>query len=172
MSYILREKFRPPSETLYLTEPFRAIFELATLHLSEPWLNSLKGGDGHPVLVIPGFTAGDRSTALLRHFLSRLGYPPCGHLINLVFAGNHRDRVEKAAAGSAGQLGQISSQLQVLGPAPCLLARLRGKWRCQILLRAASRNELRRALPLVERIEQELPSGIVLAVDVDPVDMF
>ena len=78
MSYELREKFRPPSEALYLTEPFRAMFELGTLHLSETWLNSLQGGDRHPVLVIPGFTAGDRSTAVLRHFLSTLGYLPCG----------------------------------------------------------------------------------------------
>jgi hypothetical protein len=52
MSYELKEKFRPPSETLYLTEPFRAIFELGTLPFYEPWLNTLRGGDGHPVLVI------------------------------------------------------------------------------------------------------------------------
>jgi len=78
MNYVLREKYRPPSEALYLTEPLRAGLELGTLHLAEPWLNSLRGGDGHPVLVIPGFTAGDRSTSVLRNFLSSLGYLPCG----------------------------------------------------------------------------------------------
>lgn len=31
-------------------------------------------GDGHRVLVIPGFMAGDRSTAVLRRFIDRLGY--------------------------------------------------------------------------------------------------
>ena len=31
-------------------------------------------GDGHPVLVLPGFTAGDGSTLPLRRFLTRLGY--------------------------------------------------------------------------------------------------
>jgi hypothetical protein len=45
MSYVLKEKFRPPSQALNVTEPFRAMFELGTLHLSEPWLNSLRGGD-------------------------------------------------------------------------------------------------------------------------------
>ena len=46
MSYVLKERFREPSEALYLTEPIRAIFELGTLPLYEPWLNSLRGGDG------------------------------------------------------------------------------------------------------------------------------
>jgi pimeloyl-ACP methyl ester carboxylesterase len=78
MNLVLKEKFRPPSEILNLVEPFRAMIELGTLHLSETWLNSLMGGDGHPVLVIPGFTAGDRSTVVLRKFLSSLGYLSCG----------------------------------------------------------------------------------------------
>jgi pimeloyl-ACP methyl ester carboxylesterase len=78
VKHILRERFRQPSEVLYLTEPLRAFVELGTLHLFEPWLNTVRGGDGHPVLVIPGFTAGDRSTTVLRQFLSLLGYLPCG----------------------------------------------------------------------------------------------
>ncbi len=78
MSYVLKEKFRPPSSLLYMTEPLRAMMDLGALHLSEHWLSSLRGGDGHPVLVIPGFTAGDRSTSVLRNFLSSLGYLPCG----------------------------------------------------------------------------------------------
>jgi len=77
MTIELREKFRPPHELLYLTEPLRAMFELGSLHLARPWLNTLMEGDGHPVLVIPGFTAGDISTAVLRDFLSELGYLPC-----------------------------------------------------------------------------------------------
>ena len=68
------ERFRPPSELLHLTEPVRAAWELGALHQAEPWLNLLRGGDGHPVMVIPGFTAGGRSTKFLRDFLSSLGY--------------------------------------------------------------------------------------------------
>jgi pimeloyl-ACP methyl ester carboxylesterase len=78
MNYVLREKFRPPAEALNLTEPFRAMAELAMLPWAESWLSSVRGGDGHPVIVIPGFTVGDRSTVVLRKFLSRLGYLPCG----------------------------------------------------------------------------------------------
>ena len=78
MNYVLREKFRPPAETLNLTEPFRAMTELAMLPLAESWLNSMRGGDGHPVIIIPGFTVGDRSTIVMRKFLSSLGYLPSG----------------------------------------------------------------------------------------------
>ncbi|WP_162846114.1 esterase/lipase family protein [Seongchinamella sediminis] len=34
------------------------------------------GGDGHPVLVMPGYGAADGSTGVLRHFLQRIGYRP------------------------------------------------------------------------------------------------
>jgi len=78
MNYVLREKFRPPTEVLNLTEPFRAMAELAMLPWAESWLSSVRGGDGHPVIVIPGFTVGDRSTVVLRKFLSELGYLPSG----------------------------------------------------------------------------------------------
>lgn len=33
-------------------------------------------GDGHPVLVLPGFTSNDASTAPLRHMLKKKGYKP------------------------------------------------------------------------------------------------
>ena len=78
MNYVLREKFRQPGEILNLTEPFRAMTELAMLPLADAWLSSIRGGDGHPVIVIPGFTVGDRSTVVMRKFLSSLGYLPCG----------------------------------------------------------------------------------------------
>jgi pimeloyl-ACP methyl ester carboxylesterase len=70
----IAEKFRPPIDALHYSEPFRAMLELGALHLAEPWLNLLHGGDGHPVMVIPGFSAGSRSTQSLRDFLATLGY--------------------------------------------------------------------------------------------------
>lgn len=78
MSDALAQTFRPPSGLLYSTELLRAALELGATHLCKPMLGSLPRGDGHPVLVIPGFTAGDRSTSVLRNFLSSLGYAPSG----------------------------------------------------------------------------------------------
>lgn len=53
----------------------RVLFEANRLGYSWPLLlQRAPRGDGHPVLVLPGFMAGDGSTLILRHFLSRLGY--------------------------------------------------------------------------------------------------
>lgn len=48
--------------------------ELATTLALRPLLRRLEPGDGHPVLLLPGFMASDFSTRPLRGFLRNLGY--------------------------------------------------------------------------------------------------
>lgn len=57
---------------------YRAVFERAQMSALLPALRRLPRGDGHPVLVLPGFSAGDRSTRALRDVLKRLGYRTYG----------------------------------------------------------------------------------------------
>lgn len=64
----------PPSRLLALTELPRALAEFGTLPFAAPLLATAPRGDGHPVLVLPGFITTDASTAVLRGFLRRLGY--------------------------------------------------------------------------------------------------
>jgi pimeloyl-ACP methyl ester carboxylesterase len=52
----------------------RALFELAALVPAYPFLRRAPLGDGHPVLVLPGFMASDFSTRALRRFLRDKGY--------------------------------------------------------------------------------------------------
>jgi hypothetical protein len=52
----------------------RALLELAALLPAYPFLRRAPSGDGHPVLVLPGFMAGDFSTRTLRRFLRDKGY--------------------------------------------------------------------------------------------------
>jgi pimeloyl-ACP methyl ester carboxylesterase len=52
----------------------RAMFELGAFAASAPWLRMLGRGDRHPVLVLPGFTASDTSTAPIRWTLRSQGY--------------------------------------------------------------------------------------------------
>ena len=56
----------------------RAIGERAQMSMLLPVLRRLPVGDGHPVLVLPGFSAGDRSTSALRSLLKDLGYRTYG----------------------------------------------------------------------------------------------
>jgi pimeloyl-ACP methyl ester carboxylesterase len=68
---------RPPSRLLAFAEP-RALLELAAFYAVRPYLANLPKGDGHPVLVLPGFLASDTSTAPLRRLLKQLGFDARG----------------------------------------------------------------------------------------------
>ncbi|WP_303722415.1 primosomal protein N' [Malonomonas rubra] len=105
-------------------------------------------------------------------FRKELGYPPCGHLVNLVFVGNNLPQVKAEAEGMAQNLYRLAQDVEVLGPSPCPLARLRGKSRYQLLLKAIDRAALRRLVLVVEGLKNKLKNGVGLYTDVDPVDMF
>jgi pimeloyl-ACP methyl ester carboxylesterase len=68
-----RRPLTAPSRRLLAMEQ-RALFELGAMVASAPLLRVLGRGDRHPVLVMPGFTTGDDSTALLRFVLRGWGY--------------------------------------------------------------------------------------------------
>lgn len=68
----------PPSRLLTLAEPGRAMGELASFYALRPLLSLLPRGDGHGVLVLPGFMASDYSTLPLRSLLRDLGYDAVG----------------------------------------------------------------------------------------------
>lgn len=63
-----------PNPALLAGELPRAVGELGATLAAAPLLARAPRGDGHPVVVLPGFTASDRSTVPLRRFLKGLGY--------------------------------------------------------------------------------------------------
>ncbi len=96
----------------------------------------------------------------------RAGYPPFGRLVRLVFAHTNAAYAQQEARRLAQELAAERRRrgipgVQVIGPAPALLERLRGRWRWQILVRAADPAELLSAVTL--------PRG--WQVDVDPVTL-
>ena len=68
----------PPNSCLRYTEPSRALFDLASFYAMRPMLSGLPSGDGHGVLVLPGFMASDYSTGPMRNLLTELGYDTNG----------------------------------------------------------------------------------------------
>ena len=62
------------SRTVRIALESRSLWEAGALLPALPLLALAPRGDGHPVLVLPGFMASDRSTAILRRFLGSLGY--------------------------------------------------------------------------------------------------
>ena len=67
----------PPNRFWTLTEG-RAFFELGAFVAMRPLLGNLPKGDGHSVVVLPGFMATNNSTAPMRRLLGSLGYDTHG----------------------------------------------------------------------------------------------
>ncbi len=63
---------------LALTEGPRALMEMASLAPAAPYLALAPRGDGHPVLVMPGFGASDGSTTVIRGYLTAQGHATSG----------------------------------------------------------------------------------------------
>ena len=74
MSATGSQRLRRPNRLLLAAEGPRALGELVWLQAARPLLANAPRGDGHPVLVLPGLAADDRSTVPMRRFLRGLGY--------------------------------------------------------------------------------------------------
>ena len=99
-------------------------------------------------------------------FRQRLGYPPFGRLARLVFAHTNEEYAREQAAAMVRYLRGERDQrglpnLDVLGPGPAFVPRLRGRWRWQVIVRGQDPTEL--------LAEVAFPRG--WTVDIDPVSL-
>lgn len=68
----------PRPSLLHMFSEGRSLIELSAFGVALPFLKRAPTGDGHPVLVIPGFLASDISTKPIRAFLKSKGYETFG----------------------------------------------------------------------------------------------
>ncbi|HVT42756.1 MAG TPA: primosomal protein N' [Thermoanaerobaculia bacterium] len=106
------------------------------------------------------------------HFRRTFHYPPVTAMIALLFRGENLDQVERAASETANLLevelaGSAGTRMQ--GPAPAPLARIKGVYRYQILIRGPKRQVLRRAVETV--VVGRKWRGVDVAIDVDPINI-
>lgn len=73
---------------------------------------------------------------------------------------------EPAIANAAPELREAVMTAQVLGPAPAPIARLRGKYRFQLLIKATGSRTVRQIVPFVRM--QLAPRHTTVSIDVDP----
>ncbi|AZR72967.1 primosomal protein N' [Anoxybacter fermentans] len=106
-------------------------------------------------------------------FRKEILHPPFSQLINIII----QDEVEKLVIEEAHRLANLFTKrigpdvpIEVSGPAPAPLARVRGKYRWQIILRSREGELLRRICQEVMKIYyNEQKSSVVVSVDVDPI---
>ncbi|MBI5124095.1 MAG: primosomal protein N' [Candidatus Omnitrophica bacterium] len=97
-------------------------------------------------------------------------YPPFVNLVKITVRARNDELTLKAAQGLAEAVRNEDKELKVAGPAPAPIARMRGYFRYNILLkgkdRAAMCGLLRKVLGSFRK-----PHGVLVAVDVDPIAM-
>jgi len=121
---------------------------------------------------------------LFFHMESRLrrelGYPPFCHLACVRLSGNSRDRTAQAAEQMVNRLQGIlggwpkrGQEIQILGPAEAPIAKLKGKNRWQILVKAQRAGLIQHLLANADKLwRKELQAkGVHLVLDVDPYQM-
>jgi len=65
---------------------------------------------------------------------------------------------------------QLRLRVEILGPAPAPLARIRGRYRWQLLLKSVQRNSLHRMLGQFKSSHK--PAAVVrMAIDIDPLEL-
>lgn len=99
-------------------------------------------------------------------------YPPVTAMIALLFRGEELTAVEKASNECGVLLERALEPVtgtRIQGPAPAPLARIKGVWRFQILLRSPQRSALRRAVESVVLLRKW--KGVEVVIDVDPINI-
>jgi primosomal protein N' (replication factor Y) len=101
-----------------------------------------------------------------------LGYPPFGHLAHLVVSGPDEARTLEAASGlAAAGRAAAGPGVEILGPAPSPLARLRGRYRQQVLVKGPDRAAVREAARALAAAAARLAAPLQAVVDVRPYNM-
>ena len=99
-------------------------------------------------------------------FRRRLGYPPFGRLVRMTYSHTGAGYSQEQAASMVHRLRKKQAEmgvanLDILGPSPAFVARIRGRWRWNVILRGSD--------PAGFLDGEALPRGWV--VDVDPVTL-
>ncbi len=129
--------------------------------------------------VISDAAAQDYETFYKREIKSReeLGYPPFLRLVNCILSSTDEKKLESSALSLRESLltriRAANLRADLLGPAPCPLYYLRGRYRRHLIVKTGQIVKLVRMLTDWENREPrfKLPSSIKVVIDVDPDDM-
>ena len=107
-------------------------------------------------------------------FRNELGYPPAGRMARIEVQSSREQVASDAAASAANRIKQLirGSNARLLGPAPSPIAKVRGRYRFQLLLTSSRRDLLHRLAEEGKKAAEEKHGRTCkVIVDVDPVSL-
>ncbi|HEY9871213.1 MAG TPA: primosomal protein N' [Candidatus Obscuribacterales bacterium] len=105
-----------------------------------------------------------------------LSYPPFSQIFRIIISGGHQLPVQAECEELAEELTRFledevePAALKILGPAPCLIERLRGKYRYHLLVKNLAGQRGHHLLAGFLRCKRPAP-GLNMAIDVDAFDI-
>ncbi|QBG49094.1 primosomal protein N' [Verrucomicrobia bacterium S94] len=104
-------------------------------------------------------------------FRRELGYPPFSHLVLLTFKGESEIDVMSAADQFFKSLEPILPEsVNAVPPMPAPLAKAKGHWRYQIMLRCEHTVKMTKPIRYVQS-RMRLPKGVAVSIDVDALSL-
>ena len=103
-----------------------------------------------------------------------MGYPPFSAFFSILIVGEEKNAVEVAAQKLAAKLAKADGEgiATILGPVPAALAKFRGEYRWQLIIKAAEEEALRElVLPVVESMKKDRKSDVRYQVSLNPVNI-
>ncbi len=101
----------------------------------------------------------------------RFQYPPCRHLVQHLFRGRNADKVAFVAEQWARQLKELlTDEVEMRGPAPCALEKIKDRYRYQIWYFT---NRVPALVREIRKLEATFPfpKDVIQVIDVDPMHL-
>ena len=107
-----------------------------------------------------------------------LMYPPFSWMSRVELSGRDQDKVKSRADSLVNKIQERPEGMEVIGPAPCPLERIRGQFRYQIILKSLKSKDrngnrfhtfLNRYFG--DRDRPQPKSGVKMIIDIDPVSL-
>ncbi|MFC1576582.1 helicase-related protein, partial [Candidatus Omnitrophota bacterium] len=101
-----------------------------------------------------------------------LAFPPFRNIIKLTMRSRNQKRVEEGSGHLKEYLDKMlkNKDVEVIGPAPAPMARVRGYYRWNVMLKGKNRSTLSEAVKKALKGYRK-PAGTIFAIDVDPISM-
>jgi primosomal protein N' (replication factor Y) len=100
-------------------------------------------------------------------FRRATGYPPYSRLIRVLCEAAKEGEAKNAAMAVRNELRDLP-EVEALGPAPAILARVRDRYRVHVLAKCFTQEAFERAMGLLATVEDRTTRSLRVLLDVDP----